>query len=143
MFLCTQVVPSEPSQLKQLLRGPGIDSNSNGANIAPNNGTSPAGRRVTKELWLVLADKFGNTVVGAPGDRLQLLAEVLEAGDSERGTSPMSAGQGKIRPLDIPFFFCNDAARSKKVLLLLSTLSYTLRTFPPASPNPQKLYILN
>jgi hypothetical protein len=107
--LWVQIVPSEPSQLKQLQIGPVQPSTGTGV---ANNGRSPAGRLVTKSLRLVLADKFGNTVVGATTDRLLLLAEVLDAEISEEPSLP-----GEIRPLDVQFFFCNDADRAKKVLL--------------------------
>ncbi len=110
-----QVVPGEPNKLKQLLAGA----------IQPrpaeaNNSSNPAGRLVVPAMRLVLADKFGNTAVGAPADKLLLLAEVREAEDSQKGQQALPAGPGEIMPLDVPFLFCNDAARLEQVPMLPS-----------------------
>ena len=114
MTLRIQVVPSEPSQLKLIRIGPVQPST---GTAVVNNGKPPTGRCVTKALRLVLADKFGNTVVGAPANGLQLLAELREAEDSQPEEG-IAALPGDIRPLDVQFFFCNDASRVKQVSLL-------------------------
>jgi hypothetical protein len=115
MTLWTQVVPGEPRKIKQ--RRIGAVKGGNGSGVV-NNGTALAGRRVTETLQLVLADKFGNTVVGAPANNLLLLAEVREAVNSNECQQSL----GEIQPMDVSFFFCNDAARAKQVRLLSSVL---------------------
>jgi hypothetical protein len=95
--------------------------------VAANNGSHPAGRRAVAALRMVLADRFGNAVGGPSTDGL-LLVMALREGTAEDDAAagpgrPDGPGDpGGIRPLDVPFFFSNDAARVAKV--------------PPHTPRP-------